>query len=584
MLQEATLSLWSELCGARVSLTRVPEDQDGDLHRVVLDVDGLELRVTSSLEAERAAMANARLNLAVGAGLGLTVAFALSLAVSRGLVRPIREVRDAARLIGAGDLTPKLATERSDEVGDVVRAFEEMTRDLRVTIRRVAEAADRVDTTATTITEGTTRFHAVNREQQRGNDEAAATLSEIAALVDRLSASAGESAHTLDLAVDGSTQSFRELATSGESLVENASQLSLQTDEISRALEQVAASSIQVVEDTEALLSTAEAAAQNVSEVADAARSLSSNSEQTARLSEEVIETAERGREIVRSAVQGMDATRQTIDESEHVIRALRRRAEEIGTILTVINDVTDETNLLALNAAIIAAQAGENGKAFAVVAGEMKAVCERVGASTREIEGVVRAVQSESASAVESIALGSARAREGAHLIGEAESSLVEITNAARQSSGRMAESADATAQQMVAAAAVAEQMESVREGVGRIRAVTRAHVETNAVVQQSSAALQEVTRRMGSVVDVQTRGTSRIGEIVEAVQHAVHEITEELKQQGAASQQVASVVRRSSELTRSHDASAVEIRDAAEALARQAEALRDAVRPFQI
>ena len=311
---------------------------------------------------------------------------------------------------------------------------------------------------------------------------------------------------------------------------------------------------------------------------------MNKNAAETARLSNGVVDTALRGTQIVRDAVLGMETTRETIEESERVIQALHLRAGEIGTILTVIDDVSDETNLLALNAAIIAAQAGERGRAFAVVAGEMKAVCERVQAGTREIEAVVRAVQEETANAASSISKGSARAREGTTLIRQAEASLAEITAAARESGDHMAESASSTAQQMAAAATVVEHLERLRSGVERIREVTRAQVEANATVQRSSGALHTVAERMRRAVDLQTGGTARIGQGVEEVQRTVRDITQGLAEQGAASREVASVVRRSMELTRSHEASAAEMANAVGDLERQAEALREAVRRFRV
>jgi methyl-accepting chemotaxis protein len=342
--------------------------------------------------------------------------------------------------------------------------------------------------------------------------------------------------------------------------------------------------SAQVADDAEGLLPASEIAASSAAQMAAAARSVNKNAEETARLSSGVVDTAERGRQIVRDAVTGMEATRDTIEESERVIQGLRERAGEIGTILTVIDDVSEETNLLALNAAIIAAQAGERGRAFAVVADEMKAVCERVQAGTREIEAVVRAVQEETANAVASIGRGAARAREGAGLIRQAEASLVEITQAARESGDHMTESASSTAQQLVAAAAVVEHLETLRSGVDRIREVTRAQVQANASVQRGSSALHAVSERMRNAVDVQTNGTTRIGQSVEDVQRTVREITRGLEQQGAASRDVAGVVRRSMELTRSHEASAAEMATAVGDLERQAEALREAVRRFRV
>jgi hypothetical protein len=102
----------------------------------------------------------------------------------------------------------------------------------------------------------------------------------------------------------------------------------------------------------------------------------------------------------VRETIAGMEAIREATETAEEVIRNLGARAVEIGAIVDVIDDVADETNLLALNAAIIAAQSGDHGRAFSVVAEEIKDLAERVLASTKEIGGLIRSVQEEAGKA----------------------------------------------------------------------------------------------------------------------------------------------------------------------------------------
>ena len=110
---------------------------------------------------------------------------------------------------------------------------------------------------------------------------------------------------------------------------------------------------------------------------------------QTAAMSEEVARDSEGGAGAVQSTIQGIGKIREISRQAAEVIERLSRRAREIGRILTVIEDVTEETNLLALNAAIIAAQAGEHGRGFGVVAEEIQELAEQTGSSTTEISSI---------------------------------------------------------------------------------------------------------------------------------------------------------------------------------------------------
>jgi methyl-accepting chemotaxis protein len=315
-----------------------------------------------------------------------------------------------------------------------------------------------------------------------------------------------------------------------------------------------------------------------------ATRDVSAHAESTARLSGAVVTASEDGRRLVRSTVAGMDSIRSATTEVQTVISSLRERAGAIGRVLAVIDEVTDETALLALNAAIIAAQAGERGKAFAVVADEMKALANRVQQGAKEIDGLIGAVQQESANAVTSIERGATSVHQVVDLARQAERSLDQITEAARESGNRMAESARASSAQKQVASEVARQMELVRQSAERIRDAAEAQQKGNEVVRRSSGALRDVAREVQGTITEQARGAERIGESIEAVQRAVQEITRGLASQSAAHQAVVDVVKGSRAHTHAHEESAARLGTAAADLAREAETLRAAVQRFKI
>jgi len=137
-LREETTAGWSELCGARVSFAAPPSQPHG-VTQAARRFGDLELRVEASLDAERAALAHSRTNLLSAGGVAVALAFAGSLFLSRGMMRPILEIQRAAERIGQGDLSVRIGSMRRDEIGDVGRAFDHMQARLREARRQVEE-------------------------------------------------------------------------------------------------------------------------------------------------------------------------------------------------------------------------------------------------------------------------------------------------------------------------------------------------------------------------------------------------------------------------------------------------------------
>lgn len=262
--------------------------------------------------------------------------------------------------------------------------------------------------------------------------------------------------------------------------------------------------------------------------------------------SQDVVARAESGRARFGETVSGMEAIRRATMAAEQVIRGLGARTQEIGGILDVIDDVGDQTSLLALNAAIIAAQAGEHGRAFSVVADEIRDLADRVLVSTKEIGGLIRAVQSESEHAIGAIAAGSSAVQKGVELSIEAGRTLDEITEAVRETGGRIEailESIRAQSAGFERALALSANVETaigelasavdrregdregairaartLREAMAEIRAAAREHAHQIALIDSDLAAALTAARVAGSVLEEQGDGCRELGRVVTA------------------------------------------------------------------
>ncbi|MBI4714366.1 MAG: hypothetical protein HY760_00180, partial [Nitrospirae bacterium] len=235
--------------------------------------------------------------------------------------------------------------------------------------------------------------------------------------------------------------------------------------------------------------------------------------EETAALVEEMATLVAAGKGIVNQNVKGMDNIRQSVTDAVAIVQRLGKRSREIGDMVRVIRDVAERTNLLALNAGIIAAQAGEQGKSFAVVADEIKSLAERTAFSAKEIAQVVGQVQKESSQAVFSMEKTSGLVVEGVDLTGKVGNSLEEI----RQSAGLVRSRIEQVTGSLHTQAEVNQK---ARNWVSRVEAGARG-LQTE--LKDQKQGIQEVAT-LARGVHHRMLGTQ--GEIVEEVSHLYDEM----------------------------------------------------------
>ena len=513
-------------------------------------------------------------------GVAVTVGGVLAWLVSSDVIRSVKLLRAEAARLASGDLRRAQVLESEDELGDLSRSFEIMAGSLREALSRVFQAADRLELTAADIASIAEGVSAVTADQVAGIQQASRSMEAIDGQVRGIADSAG----ILNGSVEESSSSILELGASSDDLNETARILSEKVDETSTSMEQIVRSLSQVVTSTQALFEASSETSSSMEMMANSLTEVDESAGESARLSNHVVATAESGQEKVRQTIEGMDAIRIATETAEQVIRNLGGRTKEIGAIVDVIDDVADETNLLALNAAIIAAQAGEHGRAFSVVADEIKDLADRVLASTKEIGGLIRAVQEDGANAIGAIESGTASVASGVDLSAEAGISLEEITRASRDSGNRIQGILTAVRAQARAASHVVELMERVRNGVREIRNAATEQERGNTIVYRSTTAMRDVAKQVRGTTEEQARGSGRIRESVEGQRDAVEQINEALQEQAAACRSAVEFIEEIFAQTRANEESARRMDQATKGLLGQSAELRKDVHRFQL
>jgi twitching motility protein PilJ len=198
--------------------------------------------------------------------------------------------------------------------------------------------------------------------------------------------------------------------------------------------------------------------------LAQSVQQVSGNAAESARVAQQSLEAAEKGQKAVADAIAGMNALREHIQETSKRIKRLGESSQEIGEIVELISDITEQTNVLALNAAIQAASAGEAGRGFSVVAEEVQRLAERSADATKQIAAIVKTIQTDTHDTVAAMEVSTQGVVENAKLSDAAGQTLSEIGQVSKKLAGLIADISEATQTQAESTAKVAETMQDIK------------------------------------------------------------------------------------------------------------------------
>ncbi|MGD8589156.1 MAG: methyl-accepting chemotaxis protein [Chromatiales bacterium] len=250
-----------------------------------------------------------------------------------------------------------------------------------------------------------------------------------------------------------------------EALRELVTTINQTADQVSGATQESRATVMHLTEASEHQAEQILQANDAIKEMTLAIDQMSSDATESAKVAKRAVEIAGNGAVTVHNTIQGMDSIRETIQETSKRIKRLGESSQEIGDIVELIDDIADQTNILALNAAMQAAMAGEAGRGFAVVADEVQRLAERSINATKQIEALVKTIQADTNEAVTSMEASTSGVVKGAQLAEDAGEALKEIENVSQyiaQQTGKIASSAQI---QSEASSAVNETMTIIQE-----------------------------------------------------------------------------------------------------------------------
>ena len=433
--------------GDYAAMREITLNSGWSLRRAVQErIDAIITRNTKTssalVDASQAAAHTLKIVFIVCVGLGFVLSIVLGLALTRGITRPLAACLEFAGAVARGELDRELAVGGGDETGVLAGSLRQMVGTLKETLeqaRRKGEEATREAAAANTA-------------------KAEADQARQAALAARR---------------DGILQAAERIEGVVEVVTSASEELSAQVEQSSRGAE------IQ----SERVGGTATSMEQMNATVLEVARNASQANETAgqARLK------AQEGEAVVTRAVASIGQAREQALQLKSDMSGLGRQAESIGAVLGVISDIADQTNLLALNAAIEAARAGEAGRGFAVVADEVRKLAEKTMTATKEVGASIHGMQEGTRRNIVNVEQAVARIEEATGLAdksGEALRAIVSLV--------------DATTDQVRSIATASEEQSASSEEINRaIRDISQVSVETADAMRQSAQAVTELARQ---------------------------------------------------------------------------------------
>lgn len=245
-------------------------------------------------------------------------------------------------------------------------------------------------------------------------------------------------------------------------LVETINQTAVQ---VSGAAQETQATAMHLAEASEHQAQEIAGASAAINEMAVSIDQVSANAAESSAVAERSVAIANKGNEVVHNTITGMDNIREQIQDTSKRIKRLGESSQEIGDIVSLINDIADQTNILALNAAIQASMAGDAGRGFAVVADEVQRLAERSSAATKQIEALVKTIQTDTNEAVISMEQTTSEVVRGARLAQDAGVALEEIEKVSKTLAALIQNISNAARQQASSAGHISNTMNVIQE-----------------------------------------------------------------------------------------------------------------------
>lgn len=508
------------------------------------------------------------------------LALSIWMLARRNLAKRINLLSKILDRVTGGDLTARVATGSADEMdqlGNNLNAMLDKFESLIISIRTIAEELTDISKHNSQVA---ARVLAAAEIQAAGVENTSVAVNGIIGSVDRVS----EGVINLTGSAEVNSASISEMSGSIADVRRNVTVQSESIDEVSSSIVEMAAVMEQISVNVRSLMDASVSTTSSVAEMDASTKQVEENARETASISGEVLKDAEQGMAAVEATIAGINEIRNSSGRTFSSINLLSERVAAIGSILSVIDEIAEQTNLLALNSAIIAAQAGEHGKGFAIVAGEIKGLATRTRQSTMEIASLIEAVQEETSKASEAVRRTEERVQEGDLLSRRSGDALNKILSGVKMASARVNEIARATVEQAQGGQLIHGAMRHVADMVAQIARSCQESSRTNSSIMVAVERMKGFTTQVNGSASSQQKIGEEIAMSTERMAADIKTIETACNEQSQWSMQIYSSIDSVRDSADSNLDSAKIMEKGVENLLMQIEKLKAEIRQLQI
>lgn len=501
------------------------------------------------------------------------------LLIARKLPVRINQISKAMNRAAEGDLSERVVLEGETEISLLADNFNSMMAHLSNAITKVHISLSELRNISATIKQLSENGVSSAAVQSECLKATSASIRELNQSINNISMPITN----LSNLSSNNSFSIADMSNSLESTMILLESLVRSVEDVSSSIIEMASAIRQIKENAVILATDTSKTAKLVGEMDVAIKQIGVQSIDTSRIAETVKADAENGCKALDATISGINEIKKSSAVTFDAIENLSKRVANIGKILSVIDGVAEQTNLLALNASIIAAQAGERGKSFSVVANEIKDLAKRTGNHTREIAEIILGVREETDRAVNAITLSEKKISEGTELSHQSGIALRKIVDGIQSASSNMSEISKTAFSQAETSGVMQEAMDRVAEMVFQIARATQEQSHGSELITASVENMRNFTSEVMSSINNHQKSAGQVLRDNEEISDMVVKICEASLLQAGSSQQIGESLENFEETTKVHVSSTMVMDEVLVKLARQIEVLQNEMGRFK-